>query len=152
MHNHVLESTADWFQAAVPEPTGKNLTTQIGVHFEEVTEMLASIEFSDDEKAQALLCHVRMSLMHLAEYTKNNDVSIDIDPTEMLDSLADQLVTGVGVAHMLRMDIVGALNEVNLSNFSKFVDGIPQFDANRKIIKGPDYFKPNLELFLFKEF
>ena len=70
----------------------------------------------------------------------------------MLDSLADQLVTGVGVAHMLRMDIIGALNEVNLSNFSKFVDGIPQFDANRKIIKGPDYFKPNLELFLFKEF
>lgn len=152
MHNHVLESTADWFQAAVPEPTSKNISTQMGCHFEEVTEMLSAMEFPTDQKAQVLLFHARMSLMHLAEYMKSNDVDITADRIELLDALADQLVTDVGAAHMLGMDIIGALNEVNLSNFSKFVDGIPQFDANRKITKGPDYFKPNLELFLFKEF
>ena len=42
------------------------------------------------------------------------------------------------------------MDEVNDSNFSKFEDGQPIFDANRKIIKGSGYRKPNLEPFLKK--
>jgi hypothetical protein len=58
--------------------------------------------------------------------------------------LADQIVTAVGIASMLDMDIVGALQEVNRSNYSKFVNGRAVFDENGKIKKGADYSKPDL--------
>ena len=45
------------------------------------------------------------------------------------------------------MDIVGALDEVNRSNFSKFVNGKPVFDENGKIKKGANYKEPDLKRF-----
>jgi hypothetical protein len=45
---------------------------------------------------------------------------------------------------MFDMDIVGALREVNRSNYSKFVNGRAVFDENGKIKKGADYSKPDL--------
>ena len=68
--------------------------------------------------------------------------------TELLDALCDQIVTAVGVAHMFGLDIEGALAEVNRSNWSKFVDGKPTFDANGKIAKPATYSKPDLTPFL----
>ena len=48
---------------------------------------------------------------------------------------------------MLKLPILDALHEVNRSNWSKFVDGNPVFDENMKIVKGPNYFKPDLSKF-----
>lgn len=45
-------------------------------------------------------------------------------------------------------DMVGALDEVNKSNWSKFKDGVPAFDENGKIAKADGYFKPDLAKFL----
>jgi predicted HAD superfamily Cof-like phosphohydrolase len=72
----------------------------------------------------------------------------DVNEIELLDSLADQIVTAIGVAHMMGFDILGALQEVNRSNFSKFEDGKAVFDENGKIRKGKDYTPPNLESFV----
>jgi hypothetical protein len=44
--------------------------------------------------------------------------------------------------------MVEAMDEVNASNWSKFVDGQPIVDANQKIAKGPGYFKANLSAFV----
>src|SRR5690606_12600982 len=71
-----------------------------------------------------------------------------IDPVEHLDALADQIITAVGCAHMARMDIIGALDEVNRSNFSKFEDGKPVFNDQGKIKKGRGYSEPELERFV----
>ena len=49
---------------------------------------------------------------------------------------------------MLNYDVVGGLDEVNRSNYSKFVDGQPLFDENRKIKKGPQYSRPDLTPYL----
>jgi hypothetical protein len=47
---------------------------------------------------------------------------------------------------MVGMDPVGGLEAVNISNYSKFGDdGEPIFDANRKVIKGPNYVAVDLE-------
>ena len=43
----------------------------------------------------------------------------------VLDAICDQIVTAVGVAYMMGMDIEGALAEVNRSNWSKFKGGLP---------------------------
>lgn len=146
-----LQDTANWFEAAVPTPTAKNISTQLGVHVEEVNEMLTAFEILDDEVGAVLLMHARMYMMHLANFLKAENPVVSLEHNvDFLDSLCDQIVTATGVAHMFDMDIVGAMNEVNASNFSKFINGIPQFDSNLKITKGPDYFKPNLEPFVVR--
>ena len=140
-----INKTLSWFKAAVPNPDNKTLSVQIGCHLEEVAEMLESFESSNgyllDEAADALVA--------VAEALKSGRHHIEyIDDTEMLDSLADQIVTATGVAHMLSMDIVGALDEVNRSNFSKFEDGKPVFLDGGKIGKGKDYVAPDLAPYL----
>ena len=131
-----------WFQLAVPEPTDKNRAVQLGCHFEEVAEMLAAIGETVIAERLALIA---------TQYKKDSEVEINepgLDRTELLDALCDQIVTAVGVAHMFGLDIEGALVEVTRSNYSKFVDGKPTFDANGKIAKPTTYSKPNLEQFV----
>lgn len=132
----MIELIKLWFKRAVPNPTNKNQLVQLGVHFEEVAEMADSL----NEVA------LRDSVHHVAEVLKWNDsYSLEFDRQELLDSLCDQIVTAVGVAHMFGMDIEGALAEVNRSNWSKFdQDGQPLFDKNGKIKKGPNYTPPDL--------
>jgi hypothetical protein len=68
------------------------------------------------------------------------------DRKEMLDAMADQIVTAVGVCHTANMNAAGAVTRVNASNWSKFdVNGTPFFDQNGKILKGPNYHAPDLE-------
>ena len=141
MTNHIT-AIRNWFTLAVPTPTDKNRAVQIGCHFEEVAEMLAAIGETFIAESLALIA---------TQYKKDSEVEINepgLDRTELLDALCDQIVTAVGVAHMFGLDIEGALAEVTRSNYSKFVDGAPVFDANGKIAKPATYSKPNLEQFV----
>lgn len=146
-----VSDTAMWFQKAVPKPVDKNRSTQLGVHLEEVAEMLKAL-VATNHPTQILLDNAVISLENLADTLKILDNQVEIhDPLEFLDGLADQIVTAVGTAHMNGMDIVGALHEVNGSNFSKFdEEGNPIFNENKKIMKGPHYYKPDLINFLPK--
>jgi hypothetical protein len=65
---------------------------------------------------------------------------------QALDSLADQIVTAVGVGVCAKMDMNAAVTEVNESNWSKFnYKGYPEFDEHGKIKKGERYRKPALK-------
>lgn len=135
-----IASIRNWFALAVPTPTDKNRAVQVGCHFEEVGEMLDAMGES----------HHGLDAL-ASGYKSHTEVEIDdenLDRKMMLDALCDQIVTAVGVAHMFGMDIEGALTEVNRSNWSKFVDGKPVFDANGKIAKPATYSKPNLTPFV----
>lgn len=139
-----IKSIKKWFELAKPEPTEKAQMVQIGCHFEEFSEMLTSIGFIKS-------CDTVNAVDSIAEHFKAGKVSNfsgDIDKVELLDSLCDQIVTAIGVAHMLGFDIEGALNEVNNSNYSKFEDGKPVFNEQGKIAKGKDYFTPDLSEFV----
>ena len=140
-----INKTLEWFKEAVPNPDNKTLSVQIGCHLEEVAEMLGALEISNKVLLEDAVC----SLTVLADNLKSGRHHIEyIDDTEMLDSIADQIVTATGVAHMLSMDIAGALDEVNRSNFSKFEDGKPVFLDGGKIGKGRDYVAPDLAPYL----
>lgn len=145
----ILNKTLAWCQTAVPKPTPRNEQTALGVHFEEVAEMVSALK-GNDRLTQSLLTAALVSLHSLALHLKASEVNkiSVVDTTELLDALADQIVTAVGVADMNRYDILGAVDEVNRSNWSKFVDGQAIFDANQKIVKGPHYSKPNLRQFV----
>ena len=143
-HQKNVGSILEWFAQAVPVPTDKTRSVQIGVHYEEITEMMYA------------LCEMpvlRDKMRELADMYKQHLGGADstpVDHKELLDSLCDQIVTATGVGYMFGFDMDGALAEVNRSNWSKFVDGKAVFDANGKIAKGPGYFKPDLSKYVAK--
>ena len=90
----------------------------------------------------------RKHLRFISNLLKQEEDSFFIneeDRKELLDSLADQIVTATGVGTFLGMNVPGALAEVNRSNYSKFnAEGEPIFNENTKVMKGPFYTKPDL--------
>ncbi|AUR86867.1 NTP pyrophosphohydrolase-like domain [Vibrio phage 1.090.B._10N.286.48.F1] len=144
-----LEKTKQWFEQAIPEPTMKDKRVQLGCHFEEFGEMLQSIGYEGTPELKMVNFESDWLKGKHSRWTdQQEDMIIHCDRDALLDSLVDQIVTAVGVGHMMGMDVLGALEEINRSNFSKFEDGKPVFDANGKITKGKDYVKPNLEEFV----
>lgn len=95
-------------------------------------------------EAQAALGKLSMLMKtdHMAVFPVNSN------RLAILDSLADQIVTATGVGVFLGMNVPGALAEVNRSNFSKFEDGEPIFNENKKVMKGKDYTPPDLTPFI----
>lgn len=144
-HDTVSQIKA-WFEKAVPLPSEINVSTQIGVHLEEVSEMFQPlIEAALNQSTKGQVQFLHDVLTHGQKCFKDHQRSFAfdfryIDRTALLDALCDQIVTAIGVAHMLEMDIEGALAEVARSNDSKFDrDGQPIFNDNKKIMKGPDF-------------
>lgn len=142
--------TKQWFLKAVPNPTSKNISTQIGCHLEEVVEMLEELN-PNSEDACDILHNAIGTLTELSQLMKNNDREIyppNRNRQAILDALADQIVTATGIGTFLGMDVPRALAEVNRSNFSKFENGEPIFNENKKVMKGKDYTPPDLSPFV----
>lgn len=154
-----MKAISDWFKLARPQATRKIIQTQIGVHLEEVVEMLLALKnLASDEPTKEIYMNALQSLHTAAEVTKNHLFALDLDginqdiKLELLDSIIDQAVTGIGICTFMDMDWEGALKEVNRSNYSKFDDeGKPIFLPNGKIAKSPNYIPPNLTPYINKE-
>lgn len=147
--NEQIRQIAQWFETAVPNPSGQNAHTQIGVHLEEVFEMVQALRNAGATfPARKDLTFAADVLSYFQRQLKSGALEIDFDKVDrvtLLDALCDQIVTTVGIAHMLGMDIDGALREVATSNDSGFgEDGQPIFNEQRKIVKGPRYQSPDL--------
>lgn len=140
-----LERTKQWFEIAIPEPTQEQACIQVGCHLEEVEEMLEEINLGGSGAQREVLIESQ-NFKNPSDYYMHK--LEDVIPDRILDSLVDQIVTAVGVGHMMGMDVLGALAEVNRSNFSKFEDGKAVFDENGKITKGKHYTPPNLDKFV----
>ena len=141
----MIDNITLWHKRARPEPTHKDFNVQLGCHIEEFIEMMDALGFEWDNDT-----HLRDAVNTLSDYAdalkSGERTAPDVNRKELLDALADQVVTAVGVAHCAKMDMVAACQEVNDSNWSKFnYKGFPEFDDNGKIKKGERYRKPNLE-------
>jgi len=141
----MIDDITIWHKRARQEPTEKDFNVQFGCHIEEFIEMLDSII---PEYSEAMWKAVN-ELEKFANGLKDGSRKILIGDREgLLDALADQIVTAVGVGVCAGMDMPKAVAEVNASNWSKFdYRGYPEFDENGKIKKGERYRKPNLEGF-----
>lgn len=136
-----IDSIELWHRRARPDPTPENLNVQLGCHIEEFIEMLDAVKLNGGWN------NMRYELVLLADRLKANMESAEIiDRKEFLDSLADQIVTAVGVGHCAGMKTSDAVDAVSRSNWSKFNDeGFPIFNEHGKIAKGPNYKRPYLE-------
>ena len=137
----MIHSIKEWFKAAKPNPSTADVCVQLGCHYEEVSEMSAVL-YDDVEYALADTA-ILYKIKHSEYIGVVEKLSADAR-VELLDALCDQVVTAVGVAYMMGMDIEGALAEVNRSNWSKFKDGVPVFNEHGKIVKGVEYTPPEL--------
>ncbi len=75
------------------------------------------------------------------------------DLVEIADALGDKLyiLCGTILAHGLQDKIVEVFDEIQRSNMSKLsADGLPVIREDGKILKGPNYFKPNIKSILEK--
>ena len=76
------------------------------------------------------------------EAAQNNDL------VEVADALGDMLyiLCGTIITHGLQDKITAVFNEIQRSNMSKLgADGKPIYREDGKVLKGPNYFKPNLK-------
>ena len=147
--SNTISETRNFFEIAVPKITEDNQNTQIGCHFEEFREMLDEMSIPKYQKELEILAEYVKILAEALKKDKEVKVIIK-DRKAMLDAISDQLVTGTGMGYMLGFDVIGALNEVNRSNFSKLVDGLPIFNEFNKISKGHNYSSPFLDSFVGK--
>ena len=68
---------------------------------------------------------------------------------EVADALTDILYVTYGAGHAFGIDLDKCFDEVQNSNMSKLgEDGRPIYNENGKVMKGPNYFKPNLAKFV----
>ena len=71
------------------------------------------------------------------------------DIKEVADALTDILYVTYGAGHAFGIDLDKCFTEVQNSNMSKLgLDGKPIYNENGKVMKGPNYFKPDLTKFV----
>tara|TARA_B100000768_G_scaffold36247_1_gene34917 strand:- start:207 stop:575 length:369 start_codon:yes stop_codon:yes gene_type:complete len=86
---------------------------------------------------------IKEELEELKDAMKNNDL------LEVADALTDILYVTYGAGHALGINLDNCFEEVQNSNMSKLgKDGKPIYNENGKVMKGPNYFKPNLKKFI----
>ena len=86
---------------------------------------------------------IEEELGELKEAIKNNDL------LEVADALTDILYVTYGAGHAFGINLDKCFEEVQNSNMSK-LDGVgePIYNDVGKVMKGPNYFKPNLSKFI----
>ena len=88
---------------------------------------------------------IEEELRELKEAMKNKDL------IEVADALTDILYVTYGAGHAFGINLDECFNEVQNSNMSKLgIDGKPIFNEFGKVLKGPKYFKPNLNKIIAK--
>ena len=71
------------------------------------------------------------------------------DLLEAADALTDILYVTYGAGHAFGIDLDSCFNEVQNSNMSKLgKDEKPIYNDQGKVMKGPNYFKPDLSKFI----
>ena len=135
-----------WHKRARPEPTERDFDVQLGCHFEEISEMLDSLEFTMDGVEYEAF-NLRTAVRNISLLLKNGEVQAEVSKRkDFADSVGDQVVTVIGAAYCAGMKPNEIIRRVNLSNWTKFnSDGFPEFDKNGKISKPSSYVQPDLE-------
>ena len=86
---------------------------------------------------------IKEELEELKEAMDNNDL------LEVADALTDILYVTYGAGHAFGINLDKCFDEVQNSNMSKLGEnGEPIYNESGKVMKGPNYFKPDLSKFI----
>ena len=99
--------------------------------------------FSTDKINKLRLDLIKEELNELTEAMNNKDL------LEVADALTDILYVTYGAGHAFGIDLDKCFEEVQNSNMSKLdSSGKPIYNEQGKVMKGPNYFKPDLSKFV----
>jgi len=99
--------------------------------------------FSSDKINKLRVDLIKEELEEFKEAIKNKDL------LEVADALTDILYVTYGAGHAFGIDLDKCFDEVQNSNMSKLSEeGKPIYNESGKVMKGPNYFKPDLSKFV----
>ena len=99
--------------------------------------------FSTDKINKLRIDLIKEELDELTEAMKSKDL------LEVADALTDILYVTYGAGHAFGIDLDKCFDEVQNSNMSKIGEnGEPIYNESGKVMKGPNYFKPDLSKFV----
>ena len=99
--------------------------------------------FGSDKINELRVDLINEELLELKEAMQKKDL------VEVADALTDLLYVTYGAGHAFGINLDKCFEEVQNSNMSKLgKDGKPKYNEMGKVMKGPNYFKPNLEKFI----
>ena len=105
-------------------------------------EVKVKAEFPNEKIASLRYELIQEELLELKDAIKK-------DIKEVADALTDILYVTYGAGHAFGINLDNCFIEVQNSNMSKLgLDGKPIFNDKGKVMKGPKYFKPNLNKFV----
>ena len=106
-------------------------------------EVKTKPSFSTDKINKLRLDLIKEELSELTEAMNNKDL------LEVADALTDILYVTYGAGHAFGINLDKCFEEVQNSNMSKLDEnGKPIYNELGKVMKGPNFFKPNLEKFI----
>ena len=106
-------------------------------------EVKTKPSFSTDKINKLRLDLIKEELTELTEAMNNKDL------LEVADALTDILYVTYGAGHAFGINLDKCFEEVQNSNMSKLDEnGKPIYNENGKVMKGPNYFKPDLSKFV----
>ena len=106
-------------------------------------EVKSKPDFATDKINELRVNLIVEELEELKAAIKNKDLK------ETVDALTDILYVTYGAGHAVGVDLDKCFDEVQKSNMSKLDEyGKPIYNDSGKVMKGPNYFKPNLSKFL----
>ena len=106
-------------------------------------EVKEKTEFPNEKIIKLRYDLIKEELEELKEAIEQKDM------IEIADALTDILYVTYGAGHAFGINLDKCFNEVQESNMSKLgEDQKPIYNENGKVMKGPNYFKPNLNKFL----
>ena len=103
-------------------------------------EVKTKPSFSTDKINKLRLDLIKEELNELTEAMNNKDL------LEVADALTDILYVTYGAGHAFGINLDKCFEEIQNSNMSKLGEnGMPIYNKNGKVMKGPNYFKPDLK-------
>ena len=103
-------------------------------------EIRDNASFPDKKTVQLRIDLIQEELNELKDAINNNDI------IEVADALTDILYVTYGAGHSFGINLDKCFNEVQDSNMSKLDENKqPIYNDNGKVMKGPNYFPPNLK-------
>ena len=106
-------------------------------------EVKTKPSFSTDKINKLRFDLIKEELEELREAMNNKDL------LEVADALTDILYVTYGAGHAFGIDLDKCFDEVQNSNMSKLDEnGNPIYNDSGKVMKGPNYFKPDLSKFV----
>ena len=106
-------------------------------------EIEESPKFPSEKVLKLRIDLIKEELYELEEAIKNKDL------IEVADALTDILYVTYGAGHAFGINLDACFDEVQRSNMSKLdLNGKPIYSQQGKVLKGPNYFAPNLSKFI----